>query len=95
MMATLHLTVTDKNGGPSLLDEMFHITRETAREFINKMSAMVADLPGDHTLIQTIGQDGTTVVEIEFNRRRPPPPAHPTFEERFRAASAGNSAERK
>jgi len=93
-MATLHLTITGKNGGPSLLDETFSITREAARDFIHKMSAVVADLPGDHTLTQTIGQDGTTVVEIEFNRRRPPPPAQPTFEQRFRVAPAGIAAER-
>jgi hypothetical protein len=90
MMASMEITVTSKNGGPPIVHQKFEIDRELAQEFIDKLEAMVADLPGKHQTTKTVGQEGLTVVEIELNKPSPPPVVSPTFEELYsQRAAAG------
>ena len=85
MMATLEITVTSKNGGPPIVQQKFEITEALAQEFITKMEAMVAGLPGTHRkTTKTIRPDGATVVEITLNKQSPPPIVRsPTFKELY------------
>lgn len=82
--ASIEITVTSRGGGPPLLHQRFETTRELAVEFAEKMSAMVAKLPGKHQVTQKLVKDGVTVVEIELNKDHPPPAVtQPTFQELF------------
>lgn len=83
-MATLEITVTPKRGGPPIVQQKYQISRELAQEFIDKMEAMVADLPGRHRTRKRSTGSGGMVVDIELNASKDPPPAvSPTFQELF------------
>lgn len=83
-MAKLEITVSHKGSGRPVAQETFEISPELAQEFIAKMGAMIADLPGRHQTTRTIRPDGASVVEIELNRDALPLVISPTFEEFFR-----------
>ena len=80
-MASLTITVTGNNKPKPLLHETFELTPELAQEFIAKLAAMLAGLPGQHGVIRTRTEAGTTVFEVEL--RRPGPQIKPTFQELF------------
>jgi hypothetical protein len=82
--ANIEITVTGRSGGPPFLHERFAINRDLALEFVQKMSAMVKTLPGQHQLTQVADEAGKTVVEITLNKRLPPPPVHPSFADLFK-----------
>jgi hypothetical protein len=82
--ANIEITVIGRRGGPPLLHEQFEISRELALEFVQKMSAMVKTLPGQHELTTVTDETGTTVVEITLNKQSPPPPVHPSFADLFK-----------
>jgi hypothetical protein len=80
-MASLTITVTDKNKPKPLLHETFELTLELAQEFIVKLDAMLAELPEQRGVIRTRTEAGMTVFEVEL--RRPGPEVKPTFQELF------------
>ena len=83
-MATLEITISNKSKGTLVAGEKFEISHELAQEFIAKMEAIIAELPGQHRTTHTIRPNGTTVVDIELNRDVSPPVVRPNFEELFR-----------
>jgi hypothetical protein len=83
-MAKLEITVSRKGSGLLIAHETFEISRELAQEFIAKMEASIAELPGQHRTSRTVRPDGATVAEIEFDRDVSPPMVRPNFEELFR-----------
>lgn len=83
-MAKLEITVSRKGNGKLVAHETFEISRELAHEFIAKMEAMIAKLPGQYRTSRTVRPDGATVIDIELNRDATPPVVRPNFEELFR-----------
>ena len=83
-MAKLEITINCKGSGRPVAHETFEISRELAQEFIAKMEAMIAELPGQHRTSRTVRPDGATVIDIELNRDATPPVVRPNFEELFR-----------
>ena len=83
-MAKMEITVSRKGSGRLVAHETFEISPDLAREFVAKMEAMIAELPGQHRTTRSIRPDGVSVVDIELNRDAPPPMVHPNFEELFR-----------
>ena len=90
--ATIEITITPKGGGPPLLNHQFQTSRELAREFVEKMAAMVAGLPGKHSMTKNTGKDGATVVEIELNKHDPPAVLPPTFRQLFNPDEGDSNA---
>ena len=82
-MAKMEITVSRKGSGRLVAHETFEISPDLAREFVAKMEAMIAELPGQHRTTHTIRPDGVSVVDIELNRDAPPM-VQPNFEELFR-----------
>ena len=83
-MAKMEITVSRKGSGRLVAHETFEINPDLAREFVAKMEAMIAELPGQHRTNRTVRPDGATIIDIELNRDAPPPIVHPNFEELFR-----------
>ena len=84
-MAKLEITVSNKTSRSLVAHEEFEISLELAQELIQRMEALVADLPGHHRTTRTVRPGGTTVVEIELNRDLPPSIVRPNFEDLFRS----------
>jgi hypothetical protein len=91
-MAKLEITVSNKTSRSLVAHEQFEISLELAQELIQRMEALVAELPGHHRTTRTVRPGGTTVVEIELNRDLPPPTegaaplrVRPNFEDLFRS----------
>lgn len=61
-MATFEITISNKTKGGLVAHERFEISRELAQEFITKMEAMIADLPGCHRVTRTITERGAVAV---------------------------------
>jgi hypothetical protein len=96
-MATVEITISNKTKGSLVTREKFQITRALAYEFIEKMEAMVADLPGRHRTRKRAAGNGGLVVEIELNADQdiPPPVISPTFRELFSSERMVNDAQSK
>ena len=84
-MATLEITISNKMKGVLVAHEKFEISLELAQELIQRMEAMVAELPGHHHTTRIDRPGGKTIVEIELNRDVPPPKVQPNFEDLFRS----------
>lgn len=82
-MARLEITITGRQGQRLLFQETFEVDPTLAQQFIDKLAAMVADLPGYHRATRT--RNGVTVFELDL--RRPPPVVSPTFQELYRLSS--------
>ena len=82
--ANIEITVTGRSGGPPLLHERFATSRDLALDLVQKMAALVNALPGQHRLTRATDEAGRTVVEINLNKRSPPPPVHPSFADLFK-----------
>jgi hypothetical protein len=81
-MATLEITIRRQTGGEVVTHQKFELSPALAREFIAKMEAMLADLPGRRQVRRTMQPDGTTI--IEFDLHPPPTVTRPTFAELYR-----------
>lgn len=88
-MATVELTVTHRKTGQVKAHEAFQMDDATARLFIERIEQMLAGFGQRIRMTKTVSPEGRTTIDIETRADvawHPPPPASPTFEQKYRRA---------
>ena len=94
-MATLEITISSSVKGTPIAQETYEISDDLAYEFVARLEALAAELPGRHRTRRAMRADGATVVEFHLNQPALPPPVQPSFETLFRESEKISDVQKK